>query len=92
MATFTITIPTDKVTKTVDAFCSVYGYQPTINVNGEDVPNPETKVNFSKRMVNEFVKNTYINYQLKIATEALETQKRATITQAETEAGVITTI
>ena len=57
MATITLNIPADKIQLIIDSFCNTQGYQEEIEgEGGEMIPNPETKAQFSKRMVIKYVK------------------------------------
>lgn len=51
MANFTITIPDEKATAVIDAFCDKYGW--TEN-------SPLSKVQFAKQMIRDFVRDIYI--------------------------------
>lgn len=52
MAQISITIPDSVLNRVVDAICAQHDYQATIN----GAPNPETKSQFARRMIREFVK------------------------------------
>ena len=57
MATITLNIPADKIQLIIDSFCNTQGYQEEIEgEGGEMISNPETKAQFSKRMVIKYVK------------------------------------
>ena len=57
MPSITIDVPSSSdLTRVVDAICGTYNYQANIPNNGGTVPNPETKNQYSKRMVAEFLK------------------------------------
>lgn len=48
----TIQIPDDQRHRILDSFCSKYGYSESVDDGqGGQIPNPETKVQFTKRMV-----------------------------------------
>lgn len=69
MAQFVITIPDDKVTAVVNAFAKQYSYQDMIEQGGVQIPNPETKPKFAKRMILQFIKEVYIAAQTKTIDE-----------------------
>ena len=73
MAEIKLNIPADKIQLIIDSFCNVYGWKENIDdPEGEDmIPNPETKAQFAKRMVIEYVKDTVLReekrlYQLEL--------------------------
>ena len=72
MANITLNIPADKIQLIIDSFCNTQGYQEEIEgEGGEMIPNPETKAQFAKRMVIEYVKDTVLReekrlYQLEL--------------------------
>ena len=89
MATFTITIPDDKVAAVIDAFASQYHYTTKIeDANGAMIDNPTSKAQFAKNVVNSFIKQVYIGAQIK----ALDATKQTTIATAETYMNDITTV
>jgi hypothetical protein len=55
MAQLTITIPDIKLTQYVDWFCLAAGYQSTVfdPVLELNIPNPETKIAFTRRQIIE---------------------------------------
>lgn len=58
MATLTFSFETGGVplTRIIDAFATAYSYSATLNDG--TTPNPETKAQFAKRMVRDFIINT----------------------------------
>ena len=61
MADITITIPNPVLPRVVDAIATEYGYQaniPDVGNPGQFIPNPETKNQFAKKQVIEFLKRT----------------------------------
>lgn len=67
MATITINIPETKVTlaELANAFAVQYGYKDTISgEDGIDIPNPESKGDFAKRHVLEYIKKVFISYKI----------------------------
>lgn len=56
---FSITVPDDKRTMIIDAFCAYHGYTDTIlDPDGNPIPNPETQAAFAKRMVIKFIRES----------------------------------
>lgn len=78
MATLSITIPNEIAVRVNDAIAGMYGYQDTID--GE--PNPQTKAQFSKQQVINFLKETVKAYEANLASEAA---RLAASNTAETE-------
>lgn len=82
MATIQITIPDAQLTRVVNAFTDSFFYAPTIlDGQGVAIPNPETRNQFAKRMVAQWVK------EIVIAREALvaaDTARQAAITGGQT--------
>ena len=60
MATVSFTIPDAVMPRVTDAFVAVYGYSSTLP-NGD--PNPETQVQFARRMVREYVRNVLAAFE-----------------------------
>ena len=60
----TLTIPNDKAALIVDAFCELGNYQDEIDVIDDvtkeisQIPNPETKAQFTKRQIIGLIKKT----------------------------------
>lgn len=66
MVNITITIPDELIDNLIEAFCYWYNYQEIIHdVDLGDIPNPETKAQFTKRMVKEYVRDIYRRAKLK---------------------------
>lgn len=49
--------------RTINALAGIYGYQSTIPDNGGQIPNPETKNQFAKRMVIEHLKRITLSWE-----------------------------
>lgn len=64
MATLTFSFDTGPVTlsEIIDVFATAYNYQAT--VNGQ--PNPESKAQFTRRMVRQYIRDIYIAEKDKI--------------------------
>lgn len=55
--TFTFTVPDGDRNRVLNAFARKYGYSDTVpDGNGGQVANPESRAQFSKRIVAEFIK------------------------------------
>lgn len=67
MATLTFTIPDAALPRVVDAFATAYGYQALIG--DPPVANPETRGQFMRRHVMEFIKNTVQAVEVNVAAE-----------------------
>ena len=81
MAELKVTIPNDKLQDVIDAFCFNYKYQDII----DELPNPQTKAQFAKAKLIEFVKDNFKAYKANQASEiarqtALDTAKQINIT------------
>jgi hypothetical protein len=70
MANITFNLPDDKVDAVVDAFCAQSGYQAMIWGNDVQVPNPETKMQFTRRTLKQIMKTAYVTYQAELAKAA----------------------
>ena len=79
MATLQVSFTTadDKVDGIKDDFCAQYGYKATI----DGQPNPETKNQFIKRKIGEFIKESVKAYRTYAAAESART---TAISNAET--------
>lgn len=77
-ATLTINIPNAVVNRSTTAFCSSYQYQPTL-ANGS--PNPETPIQFTQRMIANFIRQTVIGYESLIKAESIRKDQIDTTTQ-----------
>lgn len=70
MANITFSLPDDKVDAIVDAFCAQQGYQEMIWENDTQIPNPETKIQFTRKALRQMMKVAYVNHQASLAKEA----------------------
>jgi hypothetical protein len=78
MAIYTFEVPDEFSTTLGDAFAAAYGWPETVtNEQGEQVPNPETKLTFARRKVVEFVKEICRAHGEKQIDLAVESQKAA---------------
>ena len=64
--TFSFTVPDDKKAQVIDEFASQNGYQSEMLVDGEMIPNPQTKTNFSKQVVLRFIKDSLKAYRANV--------------------------
>ena len=87
-ATLSVTIPDAQATRVVNGMAGQYGYEDFL-VNAEtgqaDIPNPESKQAFVKRMVKEFIKNSVVAYE---ASQAGETAREAAKATAKSEVDI----
>lgn len=75
MAQIVIDIPDAALTRVRDAFAARYGYPPFI----DGVANPQTKAQFAKAQIADFVKQTVSDYEAMRAAEAARNSKRQEI-------------
>ena len=58
MADIIITIPNAQLNRVVNSVCSLRGYQDNIlDIDGNSTPNPETRQQFARRQLIEFLKD-----------------------------------
>jgi len=67
MANITFNLPDDKVDAIVDAFSTQEGYQPMIWENDTQIPNPETRMQYTKKILRQLMKTAYVNRQAELA-------------------------
>lgn len=80
MPDITITItPAAALTRAVDALCALNNYQATIDGS----PNPETRNQFGKRMLAQWVKSEVARYETGIAIEAARATAQASAAQLD---------
>jgi hypothetical protein len=53
-----LTVPNEHAVAILNDFCEYHGYQAQIEVDGEMVANPQTKPQFAKAKVADFVKES----------------------------------
>lgn len=71
MAAITITIPNPVLTRVIDGLALGHGWKPFIDDgNGNIIPNPESKTDYAKRIVKEYVKKSVIRYEAGLAEKA----------------------
>lgn len=61
MAQIIINIPNDKLSRVIDALCSLHGYRATLL---DGTANPETKQQFAKRKIIEKIKDDVRSIEL----------------------------
>jgi len=70
----TITIPDEIAPRVIDGVAGQHGYQETVlDEEGNEIPNPETKAQFAKRVILEGVKNAVLSWEAVQAAEAART-------------------
>lgn len=76
MATITITIPDPVAQRVITAVSEYFGYAAQIPdpATGGSIPNPETRAQFSQRMIRDYLKTIVKNYEAGIAAGASQTK------------------
>ena len=68
MAIISVYIPDNDVSRVYDAVCAHYNYQVnTVDENGQPVPNPQTKAEFTNGIVRGFLSEHLHVYELEVA-------------------------
>lgn len=67
MASITITIPDAIAPRVLSGFCKRYNYLPTLT---DGSPNPETKAQFAKRKIIDFIKLAVRESEIQDASDA----------------------
>lgn len=75
MAQVILTYPDAVAQRVVDALCGRFGYQATLQ-NG--LPNPQTRAQFAKLQIANFIKDTVAGWEATIAKESAEQTARET--------------
>jgi len=70
MTQITITIPDNITNRVINGFAKRYNYSPTLD-NGD--PNPETKVQFAKRMLIAYIKQAVTEAEVQDASNTAAT-------------------
>lgn len=75
--------PAAQRTRILDAFTTAYSYQPTMkNAQGQDIPNPQTRAQFMKAKLAEYVRESVKAYE---AGQASEDARKAAATKVDAE-------
>lgn len=73
MADITFVIPDNVLSRVIDGVAYANGYEDTIDsgnqLQPELVPNPESKVDFARRMIREYIKHCVQTHEVKKAAE-----------------------
>lgn len=77
MAQITINIPDAQVSRVVNALCAFGGYTTQVEQDGVLVPNPQTKPQFARAMITEFVKTAVTLTEGKVAQAAKQEELKA---------------
>jgi hypothetical protein len=72
MAEVTITYPDEYRDRIVEALCTRFGYQETVEVDSEDVPNPQTPEQFVGSVLAKWVKSQVRKHETAKATIVAE--------------------
>lgn len=73
--TLSYTLSDAQGAEAIDAFCARYGYTsmvPDPNVQGGTIPNPETRAQFAKRQVAEWMKSEVLKYRDYVASQSVD--------------------
>ena len=70
MASITFNLPDNKIDAIVEAFSTQEGYQDMIWENDVLVPNPETRIQFTRKALRRIMKTAYVNHQAALASAA----------------------
>lgn len=83
MAQVTLDLGTAAQTnRVIDAICGLYDYQPQVAdpANpGQTIANPETKAQFAKRQIIEFVRNSVVAWETRQAHAAVQPPAAPTV-------------
>lgn len=72
MSAVTITYPDEYRDRIVEALCTRFGYQESVEVDSEDVPNPQTPEQFVGSVLAKWVKSQVRKHETAKATMAAE--------------------
>lgn len=76
MAEIKLTVPDGSITRIINAFAGEFGYQAQVDDGaGNLIPNPQTKAQFTKAKVTEYVKQVTRNYEGNIAAGVARQEK-----------------
>lgn len=70
MANISFTIPDDKLDEILDAFCIQEGYDEMILIDDVLVPNPESKLLFTRKTLKKILKSAYVRRKGELARDA----------------------
>jgi len=76
MAQITITIPPAVTNRVIDGFAKRYNYSPTLE---DGSANPETKTQFAKRKLMEYIKQAVREAEIQDATNTAATSAAASV-------------
>lgn len=80
----------DKATSQ-DSFVYASGYQDTVkNIDGADIPNPESKKVFAQRMIDQFVSEIVASYEAHKASDSARITKLDEVKAADIKQGDVT--
>ena len=85
MAQIKINIPDNRLQGVINAFCEQYGYQDRVPDGGPDgvlIPNPQTKAQFAKAKMGEYIREVYVASK---ANTGMDELRRAAIIAAKAE-------
>lgn len=70
MASISFNLPDDKIDAIVNAFSTQEGYQTMVWENDVLIPNPETRLQFTKKILRQIMKTAYVNQHAELAKAA----------------------
>jgi ribosomal protein S3 len=63
MADITITVPDEKIARIRNAFAKRYGYEPQIMINDTLVDNPQSRAQFMKAKIAEYIRKVVLQQE-----------------------------
>lgn len=85
MAQLVVNIPDNQVNRVVTALCAFGGYTTQVEQDGVLVPNPQTKAQFARQMVTQFIKTAVTLTEGKAAQAAKQEELKAAQAAIATE-------
>ena len=80
IAVITLNIPDAALPRIIDAFCTEYNYIPQMtNAEGEVIPNPQTRAQFTKAKIIEHIKAVVKDQEGRVAAEAARQTKETEV-------------
>jgi len=85
MAVLSFTIPNEYIDEVVEAFAVKHRYPamvPDTNTSGklvpDEIPNPQSKAQFAKQIIRDFIRNTYVAHKAEKEAELAKITARST--------------
>lgn len=89
MAQIKLNIPDDRLQGVINAFCEQYRYKNMVPDGGPDgvlIPNPQTKVQFAKAKIAEYIREVYVASK---ANTGMDDLRKAAILAAKAEIAAV---